>query len=392
MTKEQSFFIQILADHLNGRKTRRVDDLDWGIIHQYALNHQVNGIVYTQAKDSMPPEAQNTFLQETLATIYCASNRANDFDAVKKGLKELEIPFFVVKGPMIADLYPSPMLRVMGDIDLVIQREKRDACHELLLKNGYECVSKQDDREWQYVKNKMELELHDRLVYEETVNEAGQDIFFNDCWRYVEEEKLDWDFHLLFLIFHLRKHFMNAGVGFRQFMDLAVVSQKTRINWDWMKANLEKTGMYHFALKCYGFIERWFGIKTVLTENIEEDFYEGATQIIFSNGVFGVDNADNITSMSINIIRKSRYPRLAIIKQHLIDIFPAWELLSNTTAYKYLKKGKLLLPIAWIHRWLRVFYIFVFAKGDIATKRRIASMKMYNRRMEWMRKWSLIDE
>ena len=390
MTREQSFFIQILSDHLNGRETERIDGLDWPIIYQYARKHQVSGIVYTQAKDIMPIDVLPIFRQDTLATFYYASNRDSDFETIKKELLKNNIPFFVVKGPAVAELFPIPKLRAMGDIDLVVSHEYCEKCHEILLENGYRCATKQDEREWQYYKHGMELELHDRLVYEETVNETGHDTYFNDCWKYVKEGQLDWNFHLLFLIFHLRKHFMNAGVGFRQFMDLAVVAQKIDIDWEWVEENLKITGMYPFAKKCYGFVDQMFGIKTPLAEGLDADFAEDAIQTIFSNGVFGFDNADNKTSASINEVRKSKHPRLSLFYLYLKEVFPPWELLSKTKSYGYLQKSKYLLPIAWLHRLCRNIQ-YALSKGKLKGKK-IASMENYDHRMDWMKNWGLLDE
>ncbi|QUA54034.1 nucleotidyltransferase domain-containing protein [Aristaeella lactis] len=392
MTKEQSFFIQILSDHLNGRETGCVDNMDWNVIHSYALTHQVSGIVFEQARNCMPIEMQLTFRKEAMATLFYAAKRDNDFDSVKKALSEKNISYFVVKGPIIAELYPSPKLRSMGDIDLVIHREDRDSCNDILIQNGYECRSKQDDREWQYYKNGIELELHDRLVYEENVNEEGHDLFFNNCWRYVENHEINWSFHLLFLIFHLRKHFMNSGVGFRQFMDLAVVVQKIDIDWNWLKEHLKSTGMYRFAKKCFGFIERWFGLQTPMAVKIDEVFFAEATQIIISNGVFGFDNKDNIIGASVNEMRNTRFPRLALICQYMKEFFPSWKVLSRTNIYGYLKHSKLLLPIAWIHRWWRQIKRHVFLKERVTIRKPIASMQEYDSRMIWMRRWGLLNK
>lgn len=391
MTKEQLFFIQILADHLNGRTTRCEDDLDWNIIHQYARKHQVSGIVYVQARDIMPEWALLKFRKETLALFYNVSNRTFDFDAIRKELDKEDIDYFVVKGPAVASLFPDPHLRVMGDIDLVVKPEDREKCHDILLSNGYDCKSKQEDREWQYYKNRMELELHDRLVYKETGNEIGQDTFFNDCWKYVKDGQLDWNFHLLFLIFHLRKHFMNSGVGFRQFLDLAVVAQNIPIDWEWMKNNLKTTEMYSFAKKCYGFVNQWFGIKTPLTTKIDNDFFEEATQKIFADGVFGFDNKENSINDSVNEVRKSKVPRLSLLYLYVKEICPPWELLSKAPVYGYLKKSRLLLPIAWLHRWGRQIKRSIVFKEKIRTKKTIASINEYDSRMAWMKNWGILD-
>lgn len=382
MTKEQKFFIQILADHLNGRETKCNDVLDWNIIHDYARKHQVSSIVYTQAKDYMPAETLTAFRQETIATIYNATIRDNDFATVTKELKEDNIPFFIIKGPAVAALFPNPKLRSMGDIDLVVHHEDREKCHNIIINSGYKCISKQDDREWQYYKNNMELELHDRLVYDEAVNEKGQDEFFNDCWKYVHEGQLDWNFHLLFLIFHLRKHFMNSGVGFRMFMDLAVVAEKAHIDWYILEDNLKKAGMFEFAKKCYGFIGRWFGICVPITAAIDDAFFEEATQKIFADGVFGFDNYENKTNISVNKVRNNKYPKLSLLHLSVKECFPSWKLLSGTSTYKYLRNNKLLLPSAWIHRLYRNV-------GKRKTKMKVATAHKYEERMLMMEKWGL---
>lgn len=390
MTKEQSFFIQILSDHINGQETKCIDDLDWNVIHQYAFKHQVSGMVYSQAKDYMPVDILNAFRQETIATIYHAANRDNDFGAVKKGLNENKIPYFVIKGPEVAALYPNPKLRSMGDIDLVVKHEDREKAHQIIINEGYECVSQQDDREWQYFKNNMELELHDRLVYEEAVNEKGQDEFFNDCWRHVQEGNLDWNFHLLFLIFHLRKHFMNSGVGFRMFIDLALVAEKAHINWPVLEDNLEKTGMLEFAKKCYGFIDRWFGIHLPLFIKIDDEFYEEATQKIFVDGIFGYCNKDNIGSDVINQIRNKKHYKTEMFKIAMKQVFPSSIELKNHKQYDYLNKSSMLLPVAWIHRFYRTINKLKMKEAFLNIRKSFVADEKIDQRENMMRKWGLL--
>ena len=383
------FFIQILSDHLNGRETKCNDVLDWNIIHDYARKHQVSGIVYTQAKDYMPAEALNVFRWETIATIYNATIRDNDFANVTKALNENNIPYFIVKGPAVADLFPNPKLRSMGDIDLVVKHEDREKCHNIIVNNGYECASKQDDREWQYYKNNMELELHDRLVYEEAVNEKEQDEFFNECWQHVLEEQLDWSFHLLFLIFHLRKHFMNSGVGFRMFMDLAVVTVKVNIDWVTLEDNLKKTRMLEFAKKCYGFIERWFGIKVPLTVEIDDIFFEEATQKVLADGIFGFYNWDNVGSEVFNKTRNQRFLRLSMGLIALHQIFPKVKDLKEIESYSYLKKYPFLLPASWIHRIIRNLKLHKEQTGIERIKKSFVSSEKIIQRESMLQKWGL---
>ena len=353
MTKEQQFFIQVLADHLNGEKTEPVHDLDWDEILCETKKHQLSGIFYTQAKSFISPDLCIAFRQETHAAYLLYMSWEAELDEIGHAFGESNIPFFVVKGPTVGALYPIPWLRVMGDVDLIVQRKDRETCHEILTKEGFFPKTKQRDREWQYYKNGLETELHDRLVYKEAVNEKGQDVFFNKCWNYLKDGKLDWSFHLLFLIFHLRKHLMNSGAGFRQFLDLAVVAKKADIDWDWLVAKLKETDMMEFAEKCYGFINRWFGINTPIAVPVDNDFFEMATQKIFADGIFGDDNKENEDSAAINQIRNKRFPKLGIIRMILSRVFPPCKELENIRPYTYLQKCSALLPVAWIHRFIR---------------------------------------
>lgn len=350
MTREQLVFIQILSDHLNGRKTEQILDVDWNRIYSYARMHQVSGMIYTQTKCFLPPEIKNLFLKDTIATICVSESRGEDYESIKNALQSNRIPHFIVKGPEVATLYPIPKFRSMGDIDLVVRPDDREAAHHILLNTGYYSVSKQEDREWQYYKNGLEIELHDRLIYKENVNEKGQEEYFNDCWKYVIDGQLEWNFHFLFLVFHLRKHLMNSGAGFRHFMDLAVAAQRANLDWDWVKKNLKVTGMYRFAKKCYGFIDRWFGISTPIAEQIDDEFYENATQRIFDDGVFGTDNEDNVDNEVINEIRGKKLSGLGMIKIAIRYVFPACKDLKYLKQYQYLEKMPILLPIAWIQR------------------------------------------
>lgn len=50
MMDSKQFFICILSDFINERKTDPVDCIDWKEILTFAINHQVAGIVYYQER------------------------------------------------------------------------------------------------------------------------------------------------------------------------------------------------------------------------------------------------------------------------------------------------------------------------------------------------------
>ena len=387
MNTEQKIFIDLLADHINNREsTIREVNCDWNILLDYARKHNVVGIIYSQCKNDIPLYLEKSFQKDVLGNVYYQTIRNIEVELIKKEFRDAGIPFFIIKGPAIADLYPIPQYRSMGDTDIVVHEVDREKCDTILNQNGFICKSKHVDQ-WRYYKNHLLYEVHDRLVYDEAVNEDCHVSFFNNCWQYVSNGQLDWDFHLLFLILHLRKHFMNSGVGFRQFMDLAIVVQKKEIEWTWVSTKLNELGLLPFAQRCFGFVRRWFQIETPIAIDIDNDFYEEATQKIFIDGVFGFCNTDNMDATIINEIRGRKLPGLKKTMMLLAKVFPPVDELEYVGYYNYLQKCPALLPIAWIQRWIRGIYTKEYNLNSM--KKFFVSNKRVDQRNSFFKKWGL---
>ena len=134
-----------------------------------------------------------------------------------------KIQYFSVKGLAIADYYPMPALRTMGDIDLVVK--DKENVKNLLITIGYSFNEEEFNgwfNEWHFFKHGVEFELHDYLMYEQSLIPIEEVRYFNKCWDYVTDNELDWNYHFVLLIAHLRKHLLR-GVGFRQFLDIAIL-------------------------------------------------------------------------------------------------------------------------------------------------------------------------
>ena len=349
MTKEKSFFIQLITDHLTKSPTEPCGDMGWYEIFELAKLHQVEGIVFYQCKTFIPEEMRGLFESAYYSTLYNYSARQYALKQILSSLEEKGIPCFLIKGLEVSLYYPRPALRTMGDLDVVVHREDRPEVHKILLACGFKNISHLYDREWQYYKDSLEYELHDRLVYHEVVTQDEHEAFFNECWKYVHNGKLDASFHFLFLILHLRKHLLNEGVGFRQFIDVALMAQNEGgLDWDWI------------AL---------------------------ATESIFANGVFGFNNADNSKNAAVNAARKAKWRKLAMFKQVGEYILPSYESLRNHEKYSYLKGKPFLLPFTWIHRLFRNRTQFKIAKKNIDMH--LASDQVISRRDDYLRNWGL---
>ena len=344
--------LQILKDHIHSTPTTPFTT-DWSALIALAKKHEVAGILFFQCKDFIP----EPYLTE-LNTLYSSvmffyANRQSLIQKIESALADIQ--HFTIKGSSVAAYYPLPAFRTMGDTDIVVHTEDRVEADKRLRSLGLNCVSSFDDREWQYYRNDMEFELHDHLVYSESVNVDKQVEYFNDFWKRVKGNKLDWNFHFMFLILHLRKHFMNSGIGFRQFLDIAVLTSRgPEFDWSWIKIELVKLDLWAFTERVFALNEYWFDVTPPVTIiPPPQSFFASATELIGRNGIFGFDNEENAGNTAVNATRGEGYSKSSMLKRAVRGLFPGYKTLITVPTYAYLKNKPWLLPVAWIHRALR---------------------------------------
>ena len=355
MTKEKQFIIKVLSDFILKTKSSNIPGLDWGKVLEISRIHQLSGIVYSQCREFIDKAYSFEFLKAYALCVHSYENRVNILNTLGAQFKENGIDYFIIKGTEVAPFYPCSELRTMGDTDIVVKTEQRASAGEIMLSQGFENESDYDNKEWVYLKEKLKFELHDSLIYEEIINDKKHEAYFADPWHYVNDNKLDGNYHFLFLILHLRKHFMNSGVGFRQFMDIAVLAEYDgELDWKLIEKNLDELGLLNFAKMCFAFCSRWFGVSSPLGEcEIDDEFYEQSTEIIFANGIFGFDNEINFKNETLNRIRKDDGSFITMVGIALSRAFPPYRMMILEDHYSFLKGKPFLLPFAWIYRFFR---------------------------------------
>lgn len=344
--------IMLISDSINQVKTNMSAELsDWEEIVNSCKKHEISCFLYSQCSEIIPTPYNKEIEQQFSAALFFYANRIEIEKEIKERLNEKGIESFIVKGSLIAEYYPKPFFRTMGDTDLVVHRKDRDDVHAMLLSMGFHNQSKYDDREWVYEKNGMKLELHDHLVYLESVNGKGHEEFFNDFWKYVTDGKLDWSFHFLFLIFHMRKHFMYGGIGFRHFADIAVLTKyNMELDWEWIEDNLKELNMFEFAQKIFELNKAWFDIVPPLNmSGINREFVEDAKMFIDKNGIFGISSEEKLKNQAVNKVRKNERKNLGVSRV-LKGLFPSYSQISKVDKYSFLVGRKYLLPAAWVYR------------------------------------------
>lgn len=344
------FFLNCLSDFLNERKTEPRDGINWETVYNYALKHQLINIIEYQCGEFMSKTAAAYFAKSGKASLFYRLKIDNTISILTDVCKNLDIEYAFLKGPVVAQFYSVPEFRSMGDVDLAVSSENRKRVLDALLEKGFENKSKNDDHEWVFTYNGIEVELHDKLIYKEVFNNEKQDDFLNNMWGYIKDGKIDASFHFIYLLHHLKKHLTSSGAGFRQFFDIACVSKNcSELDWDWILKTLDELEMLDFANMCFALCHRWFDAD-IDGSGVDDDFYEEATDKIFSNGVFGFADSDNRFNMSVNRVNAGKNRFFSYFSTILNNLFPGYGAMSAMEQYSFLRGRPYLLPAAWIYR------------------------------------------
>lgn len=369
MNNERELFIQVLADHIHGTHTNLGhQEVDWNTFCRYAMNQSLMGIVYVQMKTffqnntDISAKVIETLHKGFLSDIYLYANRNAEVKEIVQRFND--IPVILMKGIVICNYYPVCELRSMGDIDFVIHTDYRQQTDKIMRSEGYHRMI-DNHAVWTYDKKNIEFEIHDHMFYEYLANDVNYREYFDQrLWNYIKKYPdfessnvfiPDPSFHFIYLVTHMAKHITNKGIGFRSFLDLVFVCQKEAetMNWKWICTELEKLKLLNFTKTCFAFCERWFDVKMPLKSNeIEKEFYETVTDKIFNDGIFGLENEQNIAARSAKDIKKSKLPYwIVIVSITWKKLFPAYRDMQLVPWYKFVDGRPWLMPFAWIYRW-----------------------------------------
>ena len=144
----------------------------------------------------------------------------------------------LLKGAGVASLYPNPLHRGCGDIDIFIGRDDCEKANQLAATIGFEMGIDSDNHASMH-RGIITLENHRSMI---TVFMPCMKLMFGEqlkAWyphspRMVNINGVDipvspLDFDTRYVFFHLYKHFTMSGVGLRQLCDWALMLDKTNL-------------------------------------------------------------------------------------------------------------------------------------------------------------------
>ena len=218
-------------------------------------------------------EPSQKYLPAIKALIFKSMSKtlaqANELKKLIDIFEENEIINQPMKGAIMKFLYPSPEMREMGDVDILVREEDMERAMSLLQENGYIWNDdKKHDHHKVFTKAPhMYLEVH-RALYDKKVDATQYEYFKDISKRNLREGcKYTYDFSkedfYVYMIAHMAKHFYINGCGIRNLVDMHVYNQLygAELNRAYIDVELEKCGIASFEKHISELTEIWLNGK-----------------------------------------------------------------------------------------------------------------------------------
>lgn len=285
------------------------------------------------------------------SALFESTVRCSKFLKLSEFLSENKIEHMPVKGYYIRELYPVKELRSFGDIDILIHEKDRKRCDSLMKSLGY-TVKNDWEPTYSYIKDDEYYEIHTNLFDVRLKDRADMTEYFSSAWLHAKKDSglrfvPDTEFHLIYIICHLAKHLSTGGAGIRMYLDVAlyILRYDSVISWERTEEEFKKLGLERFFHTVLSAVNEWFYVKASCDfENFGEELSE-LLEFTLDSDIFG-HSRDN---SAIKLRGEERSKKRTALK----ILFPPAKQLENR--YTFLKRSRLLLPLAWIVRVFKNF-------------------------------------
>jgi len=353
-------------------------DADWADILRIARHNKCDSFIYQTIRkwnlkdNGLDIGILNQYKKELLFMGAQQIRAEAELIEVITEFNNAGVEFMLLKGKMLADLYPDPVLRFTYDADIYISSDYIDKTEKILFGRGYINIPNEAVvHEKTFTLNGiLVIDLHTRLFdkfYEYNrmaVVESGLELSSNRMSIQimgVSVDTLSINHLFIYMVCHHAKHFISSGITTRDIIDLCVYVNKynEQLDWDLIMTILNRFGLKEFALNLLYICQHYLNMADLSLnyDYIEDDVILMLLHDIIERTADG-DSAFERSSAK-DIVENIYFGSRLGTKYHSITstLFPGIRSLSPK--YRYAIKKPVLLPIAWVHRVCSYFWRLV---------------------------------
>ncbi len=306
VTIEGQYLIDLLGSVLRGTRLPQPPvALDWEKLYRIAAFHLVSAMA-SQAIDQLPnpeqpaPELLRRFRNDHSVAMAREANQHVHLEQLLEAFRSHGVACLPLKGCLLKELYPSVEMRLMVDVDLLIDGRSSEKVKGLMSGLGYTLKAQGETHDVYLKKPFMTVEIHRHLMPERVSYRS----YFDQVWSRVITDgdhggyRLSHEDFYVYLIAHIAKHFSGGGTGIRSVMDLWLYSQRYggATTSEYTRTELQRIGLRKFADNVEALSRVWFGGES------GDRWYEEVTGFILSSGSSG-------TRQNAVVMKLPRMPR-----------------------------------------------------------------------------------
>lgn len=304
------------------------------------MAHVISSVMVDSGAVSKGDDAYASFIDKEELAFFRYKRLASATNEICSLFDSEGIPYILLKGSVVRELYPQPWMRMSGDIDVLVEEKRLSRAVSALTDGlGYKTDGKRDFHDVSlFSPNGVHLELH--FSIKENIEKIDNTL--ERVWEYAspagegERYELSSEFFAFHLITHAAFHFINGGCGIKPFVDIWLWRTKHGFDESALRALLSEAGLVAFYDGCAALIDAWFcgGEHSELTRNME------AHAVL--NAFCGAATKSQVVTHGKEGGRKGY-----IIHR----IFPPYS--SMKIRYPVLNKHPYLLPVFQVVRWFK---------------------------------------
>ena len=360
--KDYEYLIHLLYCYVNNSAPiEKPREVSFKNVYNLAKLHEVADIAYTSV-EKLKNKPNEELLNEWKLSYYFAAQRdirqTMDRENVLGVLHSNNIRTLEAQGTVTKKLYPEPFLRLMTDIDIVVDFDNIKKTRAVLENMGYAVTQHQELEFFAVKENATELDIHSDFFteymynrqerYHSAISAPFEHAYSDDGMTYFLTD----DYFYLYSVLHIIKHFETAGCGIRRILDLYYLKSafENKINLEFFNEVIDKNDFRNSYDTLIALEGVWF-------ENRETDInLDEAISDVISSGNHG--NEDVFTR---NNVRKDVESGMhfARIKRVISFVFPEKEYVY--IGYPVCKERGYSTVMCWLYRFFATIKKFSFS-------------------------------
>lgn len=355
MTTMASYLAELIRAQLAGMIPADIpEELNIESIVRAARDHHMDYLILggLLRADNLPTDWKQALRERVMRSIMKTMTQMMELREMERRFEERGIVNQPMKGAHMKFIYPSPEMREMSDIDVLIRKDCMKKAVVELQDMGYTLSQSIKHHDIYKKKPFMIIEAH-RAMYDKTVD-GRQAEYFSDMSRAVLREgyQFTYDFNIedfyIYMIAHIAKHFYAMGCGIRNLLDIYIYLNKygEQLDREYISSELKKLGIEKFAYHMEKLAILWM-------DGTEcPEFYQQLFDYMLNSGIYGKDE-----NGVWNKFAEEKRKDCDVTKQQLRTWYYFPPISYMAEYYPWLEDHPVLLPIAWGIRACRGIFL-----------------------------------